>query len=531
MTIAPVRPSAPPPAPPSTRRLSPAALAASLVVAAAVFLVAFDGGSYGLLDRNSIAIGLWWTIALTVGLGILPLERVPRAALLTAVLLAALAALTLLSALWADSVEATLNEFNRVVLYLGVFALVVLASKRLTAPRWSDGIALGITAVALVALASRFLPGLFPGSQLPIFLPTERTRLYYPLNYWNGLAILVALGAPLLLRAAVAPGSLVRRAVALAPFPALAAVIYLTSSRGGTAATVAGVVAFLALTAHRWAAAGAATLAALGSAGAVVVLLDRHELVNGPLDSAAAEAQGRSAAALVLLACVLTGALYALAVRYVPRGIRVGPRVAWALVAVVALLALAGVAAADPVQRFEEFKRPPEASLGDDPIRAHLTSASGNGRWQWWAAAVDQFRSHPLLGDGAGSYEAWWARHGTLPGFVRDAHSLYLEMLGELGLPGFLLVLAIVGSGFFVGMRRLRRHDPDGRTVTAAFLAGLLAYALAAGVDWMWELTAVSVVGVAFLALLTGAATGVPGRRPAARSRVRRRTIGTVPAV
>ena len=110
----------------------------------------------------------------------------------------------------------------------------------------------------------------------------------------------------------------------------------------------------------------------------------------------------------------------------------------------VVLLVAAGVAAAHPVRLFEHFKAPPPTPLNtlpakENPIEAHILSAGSSGRWQQWGSAIDEFESAPGLGRGAGSYEAWWAQHGTLQGFVKDAHSLYLESLGELGIVGFLL--------------------------------------------------------------------------------------------
>ena len=83
-------------------------------------------------------------------------------------------------------------------------------------------------------------------------------------------------------------------------------------------------------------------------------------------------------------------------------------------------------------------------------MRGHLLSASSTGRWQFWKAAGEQFEEHPVVGDGAGSYEAWWAQHGSFAMFITDAHSLYLETLGELGVVGFALLLA----AFVLGSRR-----------------------------------------------------------------------------
>lgn len=488
-------------------------------VAAAVFLIALDGGTYGLTSRNSLAVAAWWGIALAVGLSMWPLAPIPRPALLAAGLLATLGLLTALSMIWADSAEKAFNEFNRIALYGAILAIAVLGASRAGADRWSDGIALGITGVAFLALGGRFFPDVFPEGNLIEELPSEGTRLSYPLNYWNGLAALLALGMPLLLRAAVMPGSLIRRGLALAPLPGFVAAIYLTSSRGGSAAALLGVAAFVLLTARRWAAVGAVGITGLASLGALGVLFASDELVNGPLDSDAAHSQGLVAALVVLLACAFAAVAYALALRFAAPRLRLGPRFGWAIAGVVALLALGGIVAADPIERFEDFKNTPTVEAvggtGSDRIDEHFLSASGNGRWQWWGAAIDEFQDNPVVGGGAGSYEAWWTQNGKITGFVRDAHSLYLETLGELGLLGFLLVVSLFATALVVGARRLKGGDEDQRVLTSALLAGFLAYALAAGVDWAWELTAVSVVGILFLGLLTGPATAAlaPSRR------------------
>ena len=486
--------------------------AVTAITAVAIFMLAYDGGSYDAVSRNTLGVAIWWTIMLAVALGVWPLARPTRAAFATGGLLAVLAAFALLSIAWATSSEDAFAEFNRIALYVGVFTLVVLASTRANASRWSDGLALGITSVGILALASRFFPDLFAEREVTTFLPSAATRLSFPVDYWNGLAILVALALPLLLRGAVAWGPAVARGAAVAPLPALAAVVYLTSSRTGVATVVVGTLAFFTLTARRWAAGTAIALAALGSAAAVAVLQNRHELVNGPLDSAVAASQGESAAFLIAVVCALTGLVYALGCALFA-GRREPPTVLGAgLLAVAAVAAIVGILMLDPVERFEQFKNP-SATLVDtrgDYVRAHLLSASGNGRWQLWGSSVDQFRSEPLHGGGAGSYEAWWAKNGSLPMFVRDAHSLYAETLGELGLVGFVLLLAAFGAGIAAALWRLRAQQAEGRVTLAAFTASFIAFVVAAGVDWMWELTIVSMVAVACLALATGPATAPP---------------------
>ena len=344
--------------------------------------------------------------------------------------------------------------------------------------------AIGITAVALVSLASRFFPDLFGDRDVTSFLPSSLNRLSFPLDYWNGLAILLALGIPLLLRAAIVERSHVARGLAVTSLPAVVAALYLTSSRGGVAAAVLATVAFFAMTSARWAAGGAIGLAALGGAAAVGVLLDRHELVNGPFDSPLAASQGESAAVLLTVICLLTGIAYGIASRVVAEVSPPRPAVGRAVLLALAVVALAGIVRLDPVSRVEAFKEPPRVlrgAGGEDRIRAHLASASGNGRWQLWSAAVDEFKAEPVHGGGAGSYEAWWTEHGTLSVFVRDAHALYPEVLGELGIVGFVLLLGTFGSALAAVVLRLRRLNgsllaPGGeRTEERATLAAFAA--------------------------------------------------------
>jgi hypothetical protein len=92
-------------------------------------------------------------------------------------------------------------------------------------------------------------------------------------------------------------------------------------------------------------------------------------------------------------------------------------------------------------------------------------------------------------------------------------------MLGELGIVGLALLLVVLLGGAATGVGRLRRSEGEPRITTAALLAVLGAYAVAAGVDWMWELTIVSIVAFVCLALVAGPGTlppvadSGPGRR------------------
>ena len=490
-------------------------------VAAGTFWLAYDGGSFKLTSRTTFAIALWWALILAVALGFWPPARLPRQTLVTGGLLAAFTVWTGLSLAWADSREAAFIEFDRAALYLGIYVLAVVAVVRSSLARWLDGLALGLTATACLALASRFFPDVVSTSGAG--LPGTQSPLSYPVGYWNGLGMLSALAVPLLLRSALTARSSVVRGLSLAPLPALAATIYLTSSRGAVVVAVVGILAFLVLTDRRWQTVGALLVGLAGSAVALA-LVDQRDVA-----AQAGHAGGdATAAGLILACCAGTGVVYALASRLLPPGLAPRPAVGVALLVVA--LACAGVALAvsHPDRRFEEFRRPPsQAEISQRGlVETHLASANGSGRWQFWQAAVREFESRPLTGQGAGSYQAWWAEHRTLTLFVRDAHSLYLEALGELGIVGFGLLLATFLSGLVAIVRRVARLRGPDRVGLAASAAVFLGYAVGVGIDWMWELTVVSAVGVLALGLVTGPATATQpgldaGTRPRGRSSVR----------
>ena len=482
------------------------------VVAAALAWIAYDNASYSLSSRATLAIVVWWVVLLVLAFNLPTPTRVPRATLVAGGLLAGFACWTLASALWAPSVEDAVNEFNRVSLYLGLYLLGVVAASARHVGRWADALALAVTATAIVALVSRLFPDSFGDREFAVFLPGVVTRLSFPLGYWNGLAIFAALGVPLLLRVALVARTNLVRGLALAPIPVIGSVIFLASSRGGVVTALAGTLAFVLLTERRWSAVAAIAIAGAATGAAIAVLLARDELVDGPLGTETARDQGRTAAFLIVLACLAAALAYSLGARFLGGRIRPSRRTGQIAAGLAVLALLAGIVASDPVDRFETFKTPPRELEALDPgdfVTAHLLSGSGSGRWQHWSSAVDQSRENAPLGDGAGSYESWWAQHGSIRQFVRDAHSLYLETLGELGLVGLALIVALVLTGAVVGARRSHRSTGDARVTLASLTAVFVAYAVAAGFDWVWELTAVSALGVVALALVTGPATEV----------------------
>ena len=357
-----------------------------------------------------------WRVAFSIA------PRAPASRVAGAALLGAFALLTAFSIAWAPSAERAFLEADRVLLYLGVFLVPVLFLRRGELGRAADAMALAIAVVALLGLGQRLFPGIFPDDSVGELLPNAARRLSYPLGYWNGLAIFVALGVPLLLRVAVGAGSRLWRGLAVAAIPVIACTIYLTSSRGGVAVAVVAGAAFVVLT-GKLRALLALAVAAVGAAGAVAILAAQSPLIDGPFDTDAARDAGLETAPLLLLVCAAAGLAYALLSGRLPTRVTT-PRAVWAVLGVVLAV---GLIAADPAERIRTFKAAPPVNEapGAAPIDEHLTSGGGSGRWQFWDAAADQWRDHPVLGDGAGSYEPWWAQHG-IARLVRPQRALAL---------------------------------------------------------------------------------------------------------
>jgi O-antigen ligase len=127
-----------------------------------------------------------------------------------------------------------------------------------------------------------------------------------------------------------------------------------------------------------------------------------------------------------------------------------------------------------------------------------VSSFAGDNRPHYWHVAWKEYESNPVFGSGAGTFDQYWLRSRPTS-FARDAHSLYLETLAELGPVGLAVLLATLALPL-LGLRR--RRDP----VAAAAAAGYVAFLVHAAVDWDWELPAVTLAGLFCGAALLAAA-------------------------
>lgn len=367
----------------------------------------------------------------------------------------------------------------------------------------------------------KFLPG----------IEIER-RLGYPLNYSSGMGALAGMTFPLLLAATASARTIAGQALAAAAIPIAGLAFYLATS--GTAVAVAAValLTFLALSPDRLP--KLITLAA-GAGGAALLAAAVHsrEALSRGLPTPGAEQQGNEVIWIALAVCagvalVQTGV--SLGVRHWQRPHWLQPSrthalVATAVVAVVALpIAIGAGLPGEASQRWETFKD--RGGSTDASSAESILDFSGSGRYQFWESAIDANETASLTGIGPGTFEFWWARNGSYAGFIRDAHSLYLENLAELGIVGLLLIGGFVLAVLGIGTTRSLRAPPEQRLILAAATAGAAGFAMAATLDWVWELAALSV------ACMLQAAVAVSGfslrgltRRKRRQSRRRRNRL------
>ncbi|HEU5244665.1 MAG TPA: O-antigen ligase family protein [Gaiellaceae bacterium] len=478
--------------------------AAVIAVAGAVFALAYANGGFFPTTRSYAGIAAWWLLGVGAAIGVASAwAAIDRMALAALGLFAAFAIWILISTGWASDAERAFAQFNQVSLYVAVLAIAIVLARLLPARVLVGGVALAVSAIAAVALVSRFFPSTFgvsPGSQ---FLPPLKYRLSFPLGYWNGLGIEIALAYPLLLSIMTSRRSRIAGAVAALPLPLLGAVMYLTSSRGAFAAAAVGVVALLVLTPKRWPALAAVVMAGIAGGVAIAVLVPKKELVNGQMRTALGVHQGHQAALWLGIACVVTALVWAALAELGTRLPTPSRRIGQVTAVVLVVLAVAAIALAHPIAKFDNFKRNPTvANTHGTETTSHLLNSSGSGRWQFWGAAVSEFRAHPLNGGGAGSWRAWWLQHNSLKIPSEFAHSLYLESLAELGIVGLLLIAAAVLTAVTGAVRSALALAS---TEVAAAAACGLAFFVAAAYDWVWQLAGVAVVGVGMLGVALGA--------------------------
>jgi O-Antigen ligase len=519
-------------------RLDPSALSVWALVGGIVLYMSLDGGGYDVVVYSQVGIVVWWIVLIGSAWALLPAARLSRFAWIALALFGAFLGWTALSSTWSLSSERSLQELARVSVYLGVLLLAVSIhrDRELAVRHALAALASAIAFVAGIALLSRLHPGLFSGAQQTAsFLSSAQGRLGWPLNYWNALGALVAFGLPLLLAIATSARRIASQALAAGAIPAVALCGYLTFSRGGAIATAVGVIVFFALAPERVPKLGTAFVTVAGSAALIAGAVHRSAIEHG-LANAAARHQGDSLLGAVILICAGCAVIQAglgLAARHgtPPRWLEISPpRARAGLAAATVLVVVVALIAGVPSRlshAWRDFKHPTAAALSEDSL-GRFTTASGNGRYDYWKVAVNASSGHALQGDGAGTYQLVWLPRAPYFSYVRNAHSLYLETLSDVGIVGLALLIAFFATVLWVAATLVVKSRFEARVRAAGAAAALAVFVVAAGYDWIWQVPALP---AAFLVLAGAVLAPFGGRLVRGPGVVAMRLIAIVVAI
>jgi hypothetical protein len=479
---------------------------AALVGALAVAPLAAVHGGYWPTAWNWSVLACLWIVALALVL------RVASTSRLEIVMLAALLALLGwigASTIWSSDVEQTVLETQRGLVLLAALAAVLLVVRASSYRALSIGVWAAIAIVCGYALLTRLFP-----ERLGVYDPIAGYRLAEPLGYWNALGIFAALGSLLALGFAAHAHSYLLRALAAASLLLTIPTLYFTFSRGAWIALAAGLITAFAIETRRLRLATA--LLVVGPFPAVAVWRASELRGLTRLDSPLTLASHDGHRLTVLLILLAAGAALAVTVvAALTGGVSFSPAARRAYGVMLATAAIVGAIAV-----FAHYGSPATLTRkGYDSFVSSSPAASTNlnqrlftlasPRKTVWQTAWRDVEAHPLLGSGAGTFERFWLQHRTSGGKVRDAHSLYLETLAELGPVGLLLLLVVLAMPVVAAIQARRR-----RFVPLAFGA-YTAFLVHAGVDWDWEVPAVTIAGV-----LCGAAVLLAARSSAGRLRL-----------
>jgi hypothetical protein len=487
-----------------------------LLPGALVVFLAFNAGGYFPGTPAVAALVLTQVLLVRILQARHPFAGLSPAALVAIAALVAYAALTLASGIWSHAMARALTEFDRAWLYLLVLVLFASVPASAANMRWLiRGLVLGTSIVCVCALITRLLPNVWhtaPG--------VSNQRLSFPVTYWNTLGLLAALG--IVLAAQLTCSLAERRPVRVAAagvLPLLAATLFFTFSRGAILAGAVGLVVYALCGRPRALLSGA--LATIPATTVLILVAYRANLLD-TLDptTPAAVAQGHHVA-LVAGICVLVCLAARLLLAYVldPKLRRgagrpwIAPRVKRAAIAVTAVLALVALLALGAphaiAHEWDGFIGGAGTHVSNGDLRQRLTDPSNDGRTPLWEVALKSFNATPLHGAGAGMYQTLWDRSRPRFAYVINAHSLYLQAMAELGIPGLLLLLALIGATIIGLALRMRGAQ---RSLYSALLAAAVMWALHAGVDWDWEMPVITVGFFAAAGLALSPRAGTSGR-------------------
>jgi hypothetical protein len=408
-----------------------------------------------------------------------------------------------LSAIWSPAPASAIADAQQILIYAVVFVLGAwltgLAGSRANLPLLPLALA-GAVAGTVCAI------GLLTGDDPRGYIDGDKT-LDYPIGYRNANAAFVLIAIfPAVGLAADRSLHWPLRGVALGVATLCLDLALLSQSRGSVGAAVAACAVFLLAMPLRLRALVWLLLPAICALGVIPSLTDLFQ-VDGPLTNAVDEmhAAGVAVAGTTAIAIAIGAVAAWIDDRRTARmsAARTNRVVAVGLAAFIAVSAIGFViAVGNPIewigQRAEEFQTGGSPSVRGESSRFALDF--GTERDQLWDVALEQFSDSPAYGDGAGGFQYTYLRERSPEGVpvARDAHSIELEVLGELGLVGVILLALALGAAVVAALRA-RRAGSAWASLSAVALASGTYWLAHSSLDWFFHYPALTAPALALL--------------------------------
>lgn len=121
-------------------------------------------------------------------------------------------------------------------------------------------------------------------------------------------------------------------------------------------------------------------------------------------------------------------------------------------------------------------------------------------RVEFWRDGLKIYQESPIIGNGLGCVEGMVTQVQSFYYASRYVHNHYIQVLAEMGIPGLLVFLTMLGSSAVMLLRRRREGEED--LLLSTLLACLVMLALHGAVEAVWSISAYQALALLLLGVM-----------------------------